>query len=105
MLAHFARQLYKEKKLFWLIGGSDQYARMAVAEVETLPFTKGRKQLEKVGINSSQALSLVRILVERVIRLKYTILQGTVPTSLIPDRRDTESTIDKMIMPRQSLRN
>ena len=57
------------------------YAGLALAEVKTPPFTKGKKQLEKQEIDWSRELSLVRIHVERVIgvlKQKYTILQGIV---------------------------
>ena len=54
----------------------DEYARMAFAEVKIPPFTKGKKQLEKVQLDWSRELSVVRIHVERVIgdlKQKYTI--------------------------------
>ena len=73
---------------------------MALAEVKTPPFTKGKKQLEKVEVDWSRELSLVRIHVERVIgvlKQKYTILQGVVPIRLIVDSADTSSTIDKIV--------
>ncbi len=40
----------------------DEYARMAMAEIKTPPFTKGKKQLEKIQIDWSRELSLVRIM-------------------------------------------
>ena len=61
----------------------DDYARMAMAEVKTPPFTRGKKQLEKVQIDWSRELSAVRIHVERIIgvfKQKYTIRD---PTHLI----------------------
>lgn len=78
----------------------DEYARMAMAEIKTPPFTKGKKQLEKVDIDWSRELSLVRIHVERIIgvlKQKYTILQNIIPISLITDHRDEKSTIDKIV--------
>lgn len=78
----------------------DEYAHMAMAEIKTPPFTKGKKQLEKVEIDWSRELSLVRIHVERVIgvlKQKYTILQNIIPISLIPDSKDTKSTLDKIV--------
>ena len=78
----------------------DEYARMAMATIKMPPFTKGKKQLEKMEIDWSRELSLVRIHVERVIgvlKQKYTILQNIVPISLIPDKNDTLSTIDKIV--------
>ena len=78
----------------------DEYARMAMAKVKIPPFTKGKKQLEKVDVDWSRELSVVRIRVERVIgalKQKYTILQGILPISLIQDERDSTSTIDEIL--------
>ena len=78
----------------------DEYARMAMAEVKIPPFTKGKKQLEKIDVDWSRELSLVRIHVERVIgvlKQKYTILQGTLPIKLIQDVDNETSTIDKIV--------
>ena len=77
----------------------DDYARMAMAEVKIPPFTKGKKQLEKVEVDWSRELSVVRIHVERVIgvlKQKYTILQGTLPIRLIVGD-ENDSTIDKIV--------
>ena len=74
---------------------------MVLAEVKTPPFTKGKKQLEKQEVDWSRELSIVRIHVERVIGLlkqKFTILQGTLPISLISsDNDDNTTTIDKIV--------
>ena len=73
---------------------------MAMAEVKVPPFSRGKKQLEKVDVDWSRELSIVRIHVERVIgvlKQKYTILLGILPISLIPDYQDSVSTIDKII--------
>lgn len=78
----------------------NEYYRMALAEVKTPPFTKGKKQLEKVEVDWSRELSTVRIHVERVIgvlKQKYTILQGTLPISVVMDSDDTQFTIDKIV--------
>ena len=78
----------------------NDYAQMAMAEVRLPPFTRGKKQLEKVDIDWSRELSIVRIHVERVIgvlKQKYTILQGVLPIALIADNKDTKSTIDKIV--------
>lgn len=78
-----------------------EYVGMALAEVKTPPFTRGKKQLEKVDVDWSRELSLVRIHVERVIgvlKQKYTILQSVLPIRLIVDNSDTTtSTIDKIV--------
>ena len=68
------------------------------AEVKTPPFTKGKKQLNRHEVDWSREISHVRIHVERVIGLlkqKYTIMQGTIPISLLKD--GTECTIDNII--------
>ena len=68
------------------------------AEVKTPPFTKGKKQLSRHEVDWSREISHVRIHVERVIGLlkqKYTIMQGTIPISLLKD--GTECTIDNII--------
>ncbi len=73
---------------------------MALAEVKTPPFTKGKRQLEKVDVDWSRELSTVRIHVERVIgvlKQKYTILQGILPISVIADKDDQETSIDKLV--------
>ena len=73
----------------------DDYARMTLAEVKIPPFTKGKKQLEKVEVDWGQELPVVRIHVERVIgvlKQKYLILQGTL---LVVDEND--STIDQIV--------
>ena len=78
----------------------DDYARIAMAEVKIPPFTKGKKQLEKINADWSHELSIVWIHVERVIgvlKQKFTILQGVLPISLIAGNDDTESTIDKIV--------
>ena len=77
------------------------YARMAMATVKVPPFTKGKRQLEKIEVDWSHEISLVRIHVERIIgvlKQKYTILQNVLPISLIQDDNDeTQSTIDKIV--------
>ena len=65
-----------------------------------LPFTKGKNQLEKVEVDWSGELSLVRIHVERVIdvlKQKYTILQGILPISIVSGSDGTHSIIDKIV--------
>jgi len=54
----------------------DDYAHMLLAEIKIPPFTKGNKQLEKIELDWSRELSMVRIHVEHVIgalKQKYTI--------------------------------
>ena len=76
-------------------------AGMYCAEVKIPPFTKGKKQLTKVDIDTARRLSRVRIHVERVIglvRQKYSILQSTLPINMIScNENDSISTIDKIV--------
>ena len=80
----------------------DEYAHMKFAEVMIPPFMKGKKQLEKVQLDWSRELSVVRIHVERVIGIlkqKYTILlQSRLPISFISDKEDNGASIDKMLI-------
>ena len=78
----------------------NDYANMVMAEVKIPPFSRGKRQLEKVAVDWSRELSLVRIHVERVIgslKQKYIILQNVLPISLLKNRKDTEPTIDKLV--------
>ncbi len=78
----------------------DEYAHMALAEIKIPPFTKGKKQLEKVEVDWSRELSMVRIHVERligVLKQKYTILQHTLPISMIADKDEQQASIDKIV--------
>ena len=44
-------------------------------------FTKGKSQLDPVDVEKTRGIASIRIRVERVIlRCKYTILEGTLPT-------------------------
>lgn len=76
-------------------------ARLYCAEVKVPPFTKGKKQLSQVEVDSARRLSRVRIHVERVIgmiRQKYTMLQSTFPINMLMCQEDeTESTLDKIV--------
>ena len=78
----------------------DDYACMALAEIKIPPFTKRKKQLEKVEVDWSRELSMVRIHVERVIGLlkqKYTLLQSVLPIRMIADKDNDTATIDKIV--------
>ena len=64
----------------------DDYCRLAMSEVYIPPFTKGKTQLTRKEVDWSRELSIVRIHVERVIgtvKQKFTILEGTLPLSLV----------------------
>ena len=73
---------------------------MVLAEIKIPLFTKGKKQLEKVEIDWSRELSMVRIHVERVIgvlKQKYTLLQSIVPIKMIAEGDNKAATIDKIV--------
>ena len=72
------------------------------AEIKLPSFTRGKKQLSKLEVDSSRTLSRVRIHVERVIgllRQKYTFLESTLPINMIMcnDRYEL-SVIDKIVI-------
>ena len=78
----------------------DEYARMMLAEIKTPPFTRGKNQLEKLDVDWSRELSLVRIHIERVfgvLKQKYTILQGVLPITLVAGTDGSYATIDKIV--------
>ena len=63
-------------------------------------FTKGRKKLYAIDVESSRAIANVRIHVERVIGLlrnKYTILQDIVPIDYLITDADSKPIIDKIV--------
>ena len=76
-------------------------AGLYYAEVKIPPFTRGKRQLDRVEIEKSRQLSAVRILVERIIglvRQKYSILNSTLPINFIMNNdEDGLSMIDKVI--------
>lgn len=62
------------------------YCQLAMCEIVIPPFTRSKAQLTKKEVDWSRELSVVRIHVERVIgtlKQKYTILQGTLPLSMV----------------------
>lgn len=71
-------------------------------KLEIPSFTRGKKQLSQKEVEYSQRLAKVRIHVERVIGLmknKYTILQGTLPVSVVKVKDSSHySNIDKLVI-------
>ena len=71
------------------------------AKLEIPAFTGGKKQLSVAEVEQSKRLSMVRIHVEHVIgllELKYTILQGKLPITLLKKKNDSDyAFIDKII--------
>ena len=75
-------------------------AGMYCAEVKIPPFTKGKKQLSKMEVDSAHKLSSIRIHIECVIgmvRQKYTILQSTLPINMVMCGDSDISAVDKMV--------
>lgn len=71
------------------------------AELKIPAFTRGKKQLDPVDLENTRGLASVRIHIERVIgvlRQKYTLLQSTVPISLIDIECKNDVTyLDKIV--------
>ena len=73
---------------------------MYCAQVKLHPFTKGKKQLSQLEVDTSSQLSSVRIHIERVIgvlRQKYTILEGKILINMLITAANGESMIDKIV--------
>ena len=74
---------------------------MLCVEVKIPPFTKEKKQLRKLEVDTTRELTQVRIHVEKIIgmvRQKYTILQSTLPISMIMCNNNKGiSSIDKAV--------
>ena len=69
------------------------------AEVKLPAYTRGKKQLSQLEVDTTRQLARVRIHVERVIGLirnKYTILQSTIPISMI-NTTDNACMLDKVV--------
>ena len=79
----------------------EQSVGMFCAEVKHPTFTRGKKQLSKLEVDTTQQLAKVRIHVERVIgtvHQKYTLFQGTLPISMVMCNSEDYSTIDKILL-------
>ena len=75
-------------------------AGMYGTEVHIPPFTKGKKQLSRIEIETARQLSHVRIHVERVIAIKqkFTILHSILPINIITSSNDNDvSFVDKIV--------
>ena len=78
----------------------DTVKQLYCAEVKLPPFTKGKRQLSAIEVESARRLSRVRIHVERVIgmlRQKYTILESTLPIAFLSSKNNSTSQIDKIV--------
>ena len=69
------------------------------AEVKLPAFTRGKKQLSQLEVDTTRQLAQVRIHVERVIGLirnKYTLLQSTINIAML-NTENKISTLDKIV--------
>ena len=82
---------------------------MLHAEVKGPPFTRGKKQLNRMEVDKSRDLSQERIHVERVIGIlkqKYTILESHVPINFMECLEgEPHSLIDHIVTVRSALCN
>ena len=70
------------------------------AEVKIPAFTRGKRQLSPLELESTRKIASTRIHVERVIGLvrnKYKILQSTLPVDYLLSRSDCAPTVDKLV--------
>ena len=78
-------------------------------KLEIPAFTRGKQQLSREEVERSRQLARVRIHVERVIgqmRKKYSILNGTLPITLLKKSTDTTiTTVDKILVVCAALTN
>ena len=78
-------------------------------KLEIPAFTRGKQQLSREEVERSRQLARVRIHVERVIgqmRKKYSILNGTLPITLLKKSTDTNvTTVDKILVVCAALTN
>ena len=78
----------------------EESAAFYCAEVKVPAFTKGKKQLAGIDIESTWRIAAVRIHVERVIgllRTKYKVLQNILPLDFLRKNDSEHTTIDKIV--------
>ena len=76
-------------------------AGMYCAQVKVPPFTKEKRQLNQVEVETSRHLSSVRIHVERVIgalRQRYSFLEGTLPINMLMVNDSGYTMVDKIVV-------
>lgn len=96
--------------MFWQAGVLTFEDSTAVhfAVVKIPAFTRRKKQLSAVDVETSRRISSVRIHVERVIgnvRKKYKILQSTLPLDYLTVKDSGYTTIDKVAVVCSALTN
>ena len=79
----------------------DECLALKRAQLAIPTFTKGKSQLDPIDVEKTRGIANVRIHVERVIgllRRKYTILEGILPTDfLMSSQQDKVPLIDHII--------
>ena len=78
----------------------EESAAFYCAEVKVPAFTKGKKQLAGIDVESTRRIAAVRIHAEWVIGLlrnKYKILQNTLPLDFLKKNDTEHTTIDKIV--------
>ena len=73
---------------------------LQMAELKIPAFTKGKSQLSALDIETTRTLASQRIHVERVIgmvRQKYTMLQETIPITLLLSDKNEATALDKIV--------
>ena len=66
----------------------------------SITFTKGKSQLDPVDVEKTRGIANVRIHVERLIgllRRKYAILEGTLPTDFLVSSQNAPPVTDRVI--------
>ncbi len=81
---------------------------MCQANLKIPAFTKGHKQLSPLDVEGTRGLAALRIHVERVIglvRQKYTMLENTIPITLLSPDECNMTTLDKIVQVSCALTN
>ena len=78
------------------------------ASLQIPAFTKGKKQLDPLDVESTRKIAKVRIHVERVIgatRQKYSMLESTIPINMLYSDSNNVTVIDKIVQVSCALTN
>ena len=71
-----------------------------MSRIKVPAFTKGKKQLAGIDVESTRRVAAVRVHVKWVIgllRIKYKILQNTLPLGFLRKNYTEHTTIDKLL--------
>ena len=86
----------------------NESAALFCGEVKIPPFTRGKKQLSMIEVETTRKIASVRVHVERVIgnlKNKYTFLQGPLPLDYLIVKDSDQTTIDKVAVVASALTN